>query len=75
MFLRSMTGWVLDHLSTHVPLVAEVDGRISGMAWLALVIRVPSPRLADRRTGALQAVYIVPVVRNQGVGAALALLH
>jgi GNAT superfamily N-acetyltransferase len=70
-FLRSMTVWVVDHLSTHVPFVAEVDGRVSGMAWLALSVRVPSASLPDRRTGDLQAVYVVPGARGNGVGAAL----
>jgi GNAT superfamily N-acetyltransferase len=70
-FLRSMTTWVVDHLSTHVPFVAEVGDRVTGMAWLALSVRVPSATLPDRRTGDLQAVYVAPEARNSGVGAVL----
>ncbi len=70
-FLEFFTAWVIDHLSTHVPFVIDVDGRLSGMAWLMLAARVPSPALMDRRTGDLQGVYVVPDMRNSGVGAAL----
>jgi len=70
-FLEFFTDWVIDHLSTHVPFVVEVDGRLSGMAWLMLAARVPSPALMDRRTGDLQGVYVLPEMRNSGVGAAL----
>lgn len=70
-FLESFTAWVIDHLSTHVPFLVEVDGRVSGMAWLMLAARVPNPALIDRRTGDIQTVYVVPELRNSGVGAAL----
>jgi GNAT superfamily N-acetyltransferase len=70
-FLQSMTAWVVDHMSSHVPFVAEVDGRVAAMAWLALSERVPSPGSADRRTGDLQAVYVLPELRSSGVGPVL----
>jgi GNAT superfamily N-acetyltransferase len=70
-FVQSFTAWVIDHLSTYVPFVVEVDGRICGMAWLMLASRIPSPASIDRRTGDVQAVYVVPELRNNGVGAAL----
>lgn len=70
-FLDLFTTWVIDHLATHVPYVVEVHGRICGMAWLMLADRVPSPRRLDRRTGDIQSVYVVPEMRDSGVGAAL----
>jgi len=70
-FLAYFTGWVLDNIATHLPFVVEVDGRAAGMAWLALSTRVPSASRLDRRTGDVQSVFVVPELRNQGVGAAL----
>lgn len=62
---------MVDHLATHHPFVAVVDGRLSGMAWLMLADRVPSPSRLDRRTGDVQSVYVVPELRDSGVGGAL----
>ena len=70
-FVDFFTTWVLDNLHNHVPFVAEVDGALSGMAFLSLTNRVPSPRALDRRAGDIQSVYIVPEQRGNGVGAQL----
>ena len=52
-------------------LVAELDGAIVGMAWLAFAPRVPSPRALDRRNGDVQSVYVWPDARGRGVGGRL----
>jgi GNAT superfamily N-acetyltransferase len=70
-FLAYFTSWVVDHLATHLPFVVELEGRLAGMAWLMLADRVPTPTLLDRRFGDVQSVYVVPELRNSGVGAAL----
>jgi GNAT superfamily N-acetyltransferase len=70
-FVEYFTTWIVDHLPTHLPFIVEVDGRLAGMAWLVLADRVPNPEVMDRRTGDLQSVYVVPELRNSGVGAAL----
>jgi GNAT superfamily N-acetyltransferase len=70
-FLQHFTRWAGAHLDSHLPFVAEVDGVLVGMAWLALTSRVPHPGLLDRRTGDIQSVYVVPELRNRGVGGAL----
>ena len=70
-FQEYFVAWVVDHRATHLPFLAEVDGRLSGMAWLMLANRVPSPATPDRRTADVQSVYVVPELRNSGVGAAL----
>jgi GNAT superfamily N-acetyltransferase len=70
-FVEFFTAWVVDHLATHLPFVAEVDGKLAGMAWLMLSDRVPSATRMDRRTGDVQSVYVVPERRDGGIGAAL----
>jgi GNAT superfamily N-acetyltransferase len=70
-FLEFFVSWVIDHLASTVPFVAEVDGRLAGMAFLAVSDRVPSPARMDRRTGDVQSVYVVPELRALGIGAQL----
>jgi GNAT superfamily N-acetyltransferase len=70
-FCEYFTAWVIDHLDTHLPYVVEADGRIAGMAWLVPSDRVPSVTRLDRRTADIQSVYVVPELRNTGVGATL----
>jgi GNAT superfamily N-acetyltransferase len=70
-YLAYFAGWVLDHLTTHLPFVAEVDGAIVGMAWLMPADRVPSPTNRTRRTGDVQSVYVVPECRDRAIGSVL----
>lgn len=70
-FLAEFAAWARAHERTHRCFVAEVDGRVVGTAWLALVDRVPSPRALDRRTADVQSVYVLPTFRGRRVGAAL----
>ena len=41
-FIEAFSAWVRDHVATHVPFVAEVDGDAVGMAWLMVADRVPN---------------------------------
>jgi GNAT superfamily N-acetyltransferase len=70
-FTDLFVAWVLDHLTTHIPFVVEVDGRVAGMAWLMLADRVPTPSRPHRRSGDVQSVYVVPELRDHGVGGVL----
>jgi GNAT superfamily N-acetyltransferase len=70
-FLELFSAWVVEHLSTHLPFVAEVDDDMVGMAWLMVADRVSSPDRQHRRCGDVQSVYVVPELRNSGIGAAL----
>lgn len=70
-FLELFSAWVIEHLSTHLPFLAEVDDHVVGMAWLMVADRIPSPARRDRRFGDVQSVYVVPELRDSGVGAAL----
>ncbi len=70
-FLEQFVSWVSDHLSTHLPFVAEVDDDVVGMAWLMVAERVPSPERRYRQCGDVQSVYVIPELRDRGIGAAL----
>lgn len=44
---------------------------IIGMAWLAVLRRVPTPRAVERLSGDVQSVYVVPAERHRGYGGQL----
>nr|WP_297367437.1 GNAT family N-acetyltransferase [Cryobacterium sp.] len=60
--------WAAQFVSTHRCTVARRGRTVIGMAWLAVVPRVPSPRAPVRASGDVQCVYVVPAERDSGVG-------
>lgn len=70
-FVVSFESWFGAHVATHMAFLAELDGTAVGMAWLAVVDRVPTPVTPRRRSGDVQAVYVDPSLRNEGIGAAV----
>lgn len=70
-FVEFFSAWVSDYLSTHLPFLAELDGDVVAMAWLMVAERVPAPAQRYRRSGDVQSVFVVPELRNSGIGAAL----
>jgi GNAT superfamily N-acetyltransferase len=70
-FTSEVTAWMADHRDTHHPFLAMRGVEPVGMAWLALVERIPSPAHFSRRSAYVQSVYVVPPVRGAGVGTAL----
>jgi GNAT superfamily N-acetyltransferase len=70
-FVESFAAWVSDNVSTHLPFIAEVDDDVVGMAWLMIAERVPGPGQPCRRCGDVQSVYVLPMMRARGIGAAL----
>jgi len=70
-FTERFRYWVEAHPDTHLSFVAENDGSIVGMAWLAVLERVPGPDQWTRLSGILQSVFVAPDHRNGGIGAAL----
>jgi GNAT superfamily N-acetyltransferase len=70
-YVASFATWASEHMSTHRPFVAEMDGEVVGMAWLMVGERVPSPANQHRLFGDVQSVYVAPEVRNDGIGAAM----
>jgi GNAT superfamily N-acetyltransferase len=70
-FRGRFSDWLRSSGLAHQALVAEVDGELIGMAWLACVTRLPDP---DRAAGLhidLQSVYIVAHRRGMGFGGLL----
>lgn len=64
--------WMRAHATTHLPFVGTSVGSTSeeavGMAWLALLPRVPDAAAPRRAGGDLQSVFVVPHLRGQGLG-------
>ena len=69
--MDSLSAWVSAHQQTHLPFIAEADGEVVGMAWLMIADRVPAATRPYRRCGDVQSVYVIPRMRNGGVGASL----
>jgi GNAT superfamily N-acetyltransferase len=70
-FRRAFLAWAESSGGRHLPFLAEVRGEAVGMAWLALMERVPSPGAVVRAGGDLQGVYLVRQLRGRGIGAQL----
>ena len=67
-FTRRFAEWARRHEHSHQCLVAVRDGEVLGMAWLAVLPRVPTPNALDRQSGDVQCVYVVPHERDAGLG-------
>jgi GNAT superfamily N-acetyltransferase len=67
-FVRHFVKWAQANAFSHHCMVMVRDDVVIGMAWLAIVPRVPSPRAPERASGDVQCVYIVPDARNAGLG-------
>ena len=70
-FEAALVEWMTTHASSHLPFLARRHDRAIGMAWLALVERVPGPGQLVRRSAYVQSTYVVPAERNGGVGTLL----
>lgn len=70
-FATAFAEWAVAHGESHECIVAVAEGRVMGMMWLAIVPRVPSARSFDRASGDLQCAYVVPELRNAGIGGRL----
>ncbi|GAA1439521.1 GNAT family N-acetyltransferase [Leifsonia poae] len=70
-FLDSAERWYRRNASSHHCTVVVRDGAIVGMAWLAVIARVPTPRSVDRLSADVQSVYVIPAERNAGIGGRL----
>ena len=70
-FLRQFVAWARENAASHRCTVLARGGTVIGMAWLALVQRVPTPHAPQRTSGDLQCVYVVPGERNGGLGGRL----
>ncbi|MFG2373585.1 GNAT family N-acetyltransferase [Streptomyces sp. NPDC048504] len=70
-FVRHFVNWAVENGSSHRCMVVVRDGVLIGMAWLAVVQRVPSPQALRRASGDLQCAYVIPGERDGGVGGRL----
>ena len=66
-FRQDMTAFAAAHPETHRCVVAEQEGVVVGMAWLAIVARPPTSDRSERRTADVQTVYVAPEARGGGV--------
>ena len=71
-FEADLAGWWAEHERSHIPFVARTAASdVVGMAWLALVARVPRPGSLARLSADIQSVFVLPAERGKGIGAAL----
>ncbi|SDF48657.1 Ribosomal protein S18 acetylase RimI [Blastococcus fimeti] len=71
-FAGDLDAWWADHADSHVAFVARHPGsEVVGMAWLALVPRVPRPGTTARLSADIQSVFVLPEQRGRGIGAVL----
>lgn len=71
-FAVDFAGWWADHADSHLAFVARLaESEVVGMAWLAVVARVPRPGGATRLSADIQSVFVLPEHRDNGIGSAL----
>jgi GNAT superfamily N-acetyltransferase len=70
-FVRGFAAWARQNAASHRCLVLVRDGRVTGMAFLAITARVPTPREFTRAAGDVQCVYVTPEARDSGLGGLL----
>jgi GNAT superfamily N-acetyltransferase len=71
-FTAELSQWWGARDGSHVAYVARLDGpELVGMAWVALVPRVPRPGATNRLSADIQSVFVLPERRGHGIGAAL----
>ena len=71
-FAAELAQWWAAHQDSHLAFVARLlRPEIVGMAWVALVPRVPRPGATSRLSADIQSVFVMPTQRGQGIGSAL----
>ena len=77
-FVRHFVDWAAEHAGSHQCMVVVRDGAVIGMAWLAVVQRVPSPRARElglERVTVHSSPRAVPAYARRGFAASPRLLH
>lgn len=71
-FAAELAQWWAARQESHLAFVARLlRPEIVGMAWVALVPRVPRPGATGRLSADIQSVFVLPKQRGQGIGSAL----
>ncbi len=68
---RDFAAFLSGTADTHRCLVAELDGALVAMAWVALTARPPVIGASRRRSADLQSVFVRPEHRGTGLGVRL----
>ncbi len=67
-FVAGFEQWWQAHGRTHHCVVALGRDHVVGFGFLALTPRVPGPHAPSRRSADVQAVFVVPRLRDAGIG-------
>lgn len=70
-FAADLAHWWAAHEDSHLAYVARLGPQIVGMAWVALVLRIPRPGATARLSADIQSVFVMPEHRGRRVGSAL----
>ncbi|QIS39806.1 GNAT family N-acetyltransferase [Clavibacter capsici] len=70
-YVAATAAFAAAHPRSHRCHVAERDGVVVGLAWLALTDRPPTPDDLSRVAGDVQSVYVIPELRGSGTGSRL----
>jgi GNAT superfamily N-acetyltransferase len=70
-FTSELASWWATRSRSHLAFLALAGAVPVGMAWLAIIDRVPGPAQSLRRAGGLQSVYVRSAERGRGIGARL----
>ncbi|MEU6205922.1 GNAT family N-acetyltransferase [Micromonospora musae] len=71
-FAAELAQWWATHQDSHLAFVARLHRpEAVGMAWVALVPRVPRPGATSRLSADIQSVFVMPDQRGRGIGSAL----
>lgn len=73
-FAAELAQWWAAQQNSHTAFVARLphpETEIVGMAWVALVPRVPRPGAISRLSADIQSVFVMPEYRGRGIGSAL----
>ncbi|MFI6546301.1 GNAT family N-acetyltransferase [Streptomyces prunicolor] len=71
-FAAELAQWWSDRQDSHLAFVARLRRpEIVGMAWVALLPRVPRPGATSRLSADIQSVFVRPEQRGRGIGSAL----
>jgi GNAT superfamily N-acetyltransferase len=73
-FLARCSAWMTERLTSGATWrcwVASSRGRLVGTLWLGLIEKLPNPAGHLERHAYVSSVYVVPGLRNSGIGSAL----
>ncbi|WP_165962806.1 GNAT family N-acetyltransferase [Occultella glacieicola] len=67
-YVAAAVAWARARADSHVAFIARSSDAAVGMAWLALLERVPAPDRMQRVNGDLQSCYVLREFRGRGIG-------